>query len=129
VFAPSGDLYVAEQASGAIARIGAGGAVTRIASGMDSPHAIALDAEGNLLYVAEMGANRIALDTPSGAVATHIAGVQAPFDLEFSPQGELVVSSSSPGASWRTKGTGGHGSSRRACSGRTALRSTEPARS
>ena len=58
LFAPSGELYVAEQTSGEIARIAPDGRVTRIVKGFSDPHDLALDAQGSL-YVAETGAGRI----------------------------------------------------------------------
>lgn len=90
LFAPSGDLYVAEQTSGAIAKIAPDGRVTRIAKGLADPHDLAIDAEGNL-YVAETGANRVARISPAGAVTTFIAGLAKPVDLDFNSNGELLV--------------------------------------
>lgn len=90
LFAPSGDLYVAEQTSGDIARIAPDGRVTRVAKGLSDPHDLALDTKGNV-YVAETGTNRVARISPAGAVTTYIAGLAAPVDLDFNPQGELLV--------------------------------------
>lgn len=89
-FAPSGDLYVAEQKSGEIARINPAGSVTRIARGLAGPHDLALDADGNL-YVAEMHANRVAMISRAGSVSTYIPNINAPVDLDFGPRGELFV--------------------------------------
>ncbi len=58
LFAPSGDLYVVEQASGDITKIAPDGQRTRITKDLSNPHDLAMDAEGNL-YVAETGASRI----------------------------------------------------------------------
>ncbi len=90
LFAPSGDLYVVEQASGEIAKIAPDGRVTRIAKGFSNAHDIAMDAEGNL-YVAETGAGRVARISPTGEVTTYIASLSVPVDLDFNPRGELLV--------------------------------------
>lgn len=90
LFAPSGDLYVAEQKSGTIAKISADGHVTRIAFGLSSPHDLAIDAKGNI-YVADTAANRVAMVSPTGTVTTYIANLDGPVDLDFNPQGELLV--------------------------------------
>ena len=90
VFGPSGELYVAEQSGGSVARIGTDGRVTRIAKGFSHPHDLAIDAKGTL-YLAEFGADRVATISPAGVVATYIDKVPSPVDLDFSPQGELLV--------------------------------------
>lgn len=90
LIAPDGSMYVAEQRSGAVARIDVDGRITRIAQGLRSPHDLALDAAGNI-YVAETGMNRVAKITRSGAVTTFIDGLDSPVDLDFSPDGELWV--------------------------------------
>lgn len=90
LFASSGDLYVAEQTSGDIARIAPDGRVIRVAKGLADPHDLALDPRGNV-YVAETGTNRVARISPAGKVTTYIAGLAAPVDLDFNPQGELLV--------------------------------------
>ncbi len=90
LIAPDGAMYVAEQRSGAIARIDVDGRVTRIAKGLRSPHDLALDAAGNL-YVAETGADRVAKIDRSGAITTFIRDLESPVDLDFSPDGELWV--------------------------------------
>ena len=56
---PAGNLFVSDEIGGRILRADAKtSAVSTIASGLDRPGEIALDAEGNL-YVAEQGLNRI----------------------------------------------------------------------
>src|SRR5512144_2961277 len=90
VFASSGDLFVAEQSGGSVARIDREGRVTRIARGFSHPHDLAFDAQGNL-YVADSSANRVARIAPAGEVATYLSDVEFPVDLDFSPQGELLV--------------------------------------
>lgn len=90
LFAPDGAMYVAEQRSGAIARIDGDGKITRIAQGLRSPHDLALDAAGNL-YVAETGAGRVAKIDRAGAVTTYIAELESPVDLDFAPDGDLWV--------------------------------------
>lgn len=90
LIAPDGVMYVAEQRSGAVARIDADGKITRIAQGLQSPHDLARDAAGNL-YVAETGADRVAKIDRSGAVTTFIADLESPVDLDFAPDGELWV--------------------------------------
>lgn len=90
LIAPDGVMYVAEQKSGAIARIGTDGKVQRIARGFQSPHDLDLDAAGNL-YVADTGAGRVAKIAPSGAVTTFIADLESPVDLAFAPDGDLWV--------------------------------------
>jgi len=87
---PSGDLYVAEQKSGSIAKITPDGKITRIADGFVSPHDLAIDAKGNI-YVADTGARRVAMISPAGTVTTYIANLDGPVDLDFNPQGELLV--------------------------------------
>lgn len=90
VFGPSGELYIAEQSGGSVAKLGRDGRVVRIAKGFSHPHDLAIDAQGNL-YLADSGANRIARISPSGEVTTHIDKVQFPVDLDFNPRGELLI--------------------------------------
>ncbi|GAB4176706.1 MAG: hypothetical protein Fur0039_19840 [Rhodocyclaceae bacterium] len=90
VFGPSGELYVAEQSGGSIAKVTPGGRVTRIAEGFSDPHDLAIDGKGNL-YLAESGANRVARISPAGAITTWLDKVEFPADLDFSPRGELLV--------------------------------------
>lgn len=90
LFAPSGDLYVAEQKSGSIAKITPDGKITRIADGFVSPHDLAIDAKGNI-HVADTGAGRVAMISPAGTVTTYIANLDGPVDLDFNPLGELLV--------------------------------------
>jgi DNA-binding beta-propeller fold protein YncE len=90
LIAPNGLMYVAEQKSGTVARIGTDGKVQRIASGFHSPHDLDLDASGNL-YVADTGAGRVAKIAPSGAVSTFIDDLESPVDLAFAPDGDLWV--------------------------------------
>jgi sugar lactone lactonase YvrE len=90
LFGRTGELYVAEQNGGTIARVGPNGDVKRIASGFSSPHDMAIDGEGNL-YVADSGNDRIARISPAGQVTTYIDKVPTPVDLDFNPQGELLV--------------------------------------
>lgn len=52
VFGSAGELYVAEQSGGAVAKVTPDGRVTRIADGFSDPHDIAIDANGDL-YVAD----------------------------------------------------------------------------
>jgi glucose/arabinose dehydrogenase len=88
--APSGDLYVAEQKSGSIAKITPDGKITRIADGFVSPHDLAIDAKGNI-YVAETATGRVAMISPTGKVTTYLADLDGPVDLDFNPHGELLV--------------------------------------
>jgi glucose/arabinose dehydrogenase len=88
VFGRSGELYVAEQSGGSVAKIGSDGRTARIAKGFSHPHDLAIDAQG-YLYLADSGANRIARISPSGEVTTYIDNVQFPVDLD--PQGELLI--------------------------------------
>src|SRR5690349_16386041 len=90
VFAPSGDLYIAEQSGGSVARLGRDGRIVRIAKGFSHPHDLAIDAQGNL-YLADSVANRIARISPSGEITTYLDSVQFPVDLDFNPQGELLI--------------------------------------
>jgi len=90
VFGRSGELYIAEQSGGSVAKMGRDGRVVRIARGFSHPHDLAIDAQGNL-YLADSGANRIARISPSGEVTTYIDTVEFPVDLDFSPQGELLI--------------------------------------
>lgn len=90
MFSPSGDLFVAEQFGGTIARISPEGKVSRFAKGFSAPHDLAFDASG-YLYVADTGANRVARITPEGAVTTYITPLNVPVDLAFHPNGELYV--------------------------------------
>ena len=90
LFSPSGDLFVAEQSGGTIARITPDGGVSRFAKGLSAPHDLAFDASG-YLYVADTGANRVARISPEGSVTTYIPGLNVPVDLAFHPNGELFV--------------------------------------
>jgi DNA-binding beta-propeller fold protein YncE len=90
LFLPSGDLVVAEEGAGRIAKINRDGRVSRLAGGLRGPHDIEADAKGNL-YVAETGRDRVALITPAGQVTTYIGNLGGPVDLAFNPAGELLV--------------------------------------
>jgi len=90
LFDPDGTLFVAEQRSGTIARIGVDGKAVRIAEGLSSPHDLARDYEGHL-YVAETGAARVSKVARSGSVSTYIENLEAPVDLDFAPDGQLWV--------------------------------------
>lgn len=91
VFGRSGELYIAEQSGGSVAKIGRDGRIVRIAKGFSHPHDLAIDAQG-YLYLADSGADRIARISPSsGEVTSYIDTVQFPVDLDFNPQGELLV--------------------------------------
>lgn len=86
---PAGDMYVAEQGRGTIARIGSDGRITRI-GGFSQPHDIAIDARGNL-YVADTGNQRIAIVTPERKVSTWVGDLKRPVDIVFNAAGELLV--------------------------------------
>jgi serine/threonine protein kinase, bacterial len=90
LFGPTGELYVAEQNGGTVAKVGPNGDVQRIAKGFSSPHDLAIDREGNL-YVADSDNDRIARISTTGQVTTYIDKVPSPVDLDFNPQGELLV--------------------------------------
>ncbi len=90
LFGRAGELYVAEQNGGTVAKVGSNGDVQRIASGFSSPHDLAIDGDGSL-YVADSGNDRIARISPAGQVTTFIDKVPTPVDLDFNPQGELLV--------------------------------------
>lgn len=90
IFHTSGELFVAEQSGGSVARITPDGRVSRFAKGFSAPHDLAFDGSG-YLYVAETGANRVARVSPDGFVTTYIPGLNAPVDLAFHPNGELFV--------------------------------------
>jgi sugar lactone lactonase YvrE len=86
---PTGDMVVAEQGGGTIARIAADGKVTRI-GGFRQPHDVAMDARGNL-YVADTGNQRIAIVTPDRKVSTWVGDLKRPVDIVFNAAGELLV--------------------------------------
>ena len=90
LFSRSGDLFVAEQSGGSIARITPDGGVNLFAKGLSTPHDLAFDVSG-YLYVADTGANRVARVSPEGSVTTYIPGLDVPVDLAFHPNGELFV--------------------------------------
>jgi sugar lactone lactonase YvrE len=89
LFAPGGDLLVAEQGGGTVARISPDGKIKRV-GGFRQPHDVAIDAKGNL-YVADAGNNRIAMVMPDGKVSSWVEGLKNPVDLAFNAAGELVV--------------------------------------
>jgi gluconolactonase len=97
-----GDLYVVEIAGGAIARLGADGAVTRVAETGGGPNGATLDAAGRLWVTQNGGMSRRnratagiqRVDPATGEVAyvvTEVAGLtlDAPNDLAFGPDGRL----------------------------------------
>lgn len=90
LFLPSGDLVVAEEGAGRIAKIDRDGRVSRIIGGLRGPHDIEADAKGNL-YIAETGRDRVALITPTGTITTYVGDLGGPVDLAFNPAGELLV--------------------------------------
>jgi streptogramin lyase len=58
-----GDIWVAEEAGGAIARINLAGKVSRVAGGLVGPHDLDIDSNGNL-YVAETATGRVLIIRP-----------------------------------------------------------------
>ena len=81
--AADGVLYVAENLTGTLLRIGEGGPET-IAEGLDQPEGLA--AANGSIYVVEAGAGRvIAVDAASGELTTIVEGLQ----LHVPPSGEF----------------------------------------
>jgi DNA-binding beta-propeller fold protein YncE len=87
---PYGGLWVAEQRSGRIAKVGKDGKVTRIGGTFQNPHDLDMDAKGNL-YVAETNTGRVMTISPAGVVKIYAEYLDGPVDLAFSPTGELLV--------------------------------------
>ena len=96
LFSRSGDLFVAEQSGGSIARITPDGSVNRFAKGFSDPHDLAFDASG-YLYVADTGANRVARVSPEGSVTTYIPGLNVPVDPAFDEAGNLFTAETGAG--------------------------------
>jgi molecular chaperone DnaK len=71
---PDGAVYIADYRSGSIRKV-VGGTISTIATKLDYPQGIAVDATGNL-FVADVGNHRIARIDASGSVTT-VAGTLA----------------------------------------------------
>jgi sugar lactone lactonase YvrE len=109
-FSPSGQLYVAEEGSGRISRIGVGGNVTPVLGGLTNPEGIAFDDIGNLYVVEDAQAGRVIKMATDGMTTTLAADRDAPEGIAWSAGGNLYFTESNaefaPGPSeFRTRVT------------------------
>jgi streptogramin lyase len=84
----SGNTYASEL-GGRVVRVDrTTGAVTQLATGLDRPHGLVVDADGNVV-VCETLANRVV--RIAGGVTTLADGLNQPVDVARAPDGSLVV--------------------------------------
>ncbi len=89
-------LYVSSL-DGRIRRVAPDGTTEVFVEGLNWPHGVAFDANGNLL-VADQGRDRIARFAPDGTeLAPFTVQINAPVGLDFDHQGNLFVSERSSG--------------------------------
>ena len=86
-----GNVFVADRAQGAVARIAPDGARTRVARGLAHPIGLALDPAGRLL-IAEEKAGRVVRIEPNGRRTVLVAGVTRPRWLAVLEDGTLFIS-------------------------------------
>ena len=88
---PDGNLVVSVRDQGTILRVSPAGYLSQtIASGLDRPHGLAFDSEGNL-YVAEFGGNIKKIAASGGEPLTLTTGQGPLEDLEFDEYGNLYA--------------------------------------
>lgn len=103
VLDPSGNVYVADQASQRIMKYDANGvfqsAITLSSTPSDGPVGLALDTQGNL-YASMALEPDVKMFSPSGALLETIGNgdMTAPVGLAFDPLGNLYVTDSAAGA-------------------------------
>ena len=68
----------------------ASGAQRTIASGLNGPNGVAVDADGNL-YVSEIVTGLVEKITPSGAMSTYITGLSSPSRVATDSSGDVFV--------------------------------------
>lgn len=86
-----GTVYVSDASEpGSIRRIATDGTVSTVASGFDTPSAIAVDAAG-AVYVAETGGNAIRKVASDGTVSTVAEGFNGPIGIAVDRAGRLIV--------------------------------------
>src|SRR4051812_5367637 len=86
--------YTQYSGSGSVSKLVVGGSTTTLASSLNFPSQLALDAGGNL-YVSNQGAHNVFKITPGGAVTTFVSGITNANGLAFDSAGNLYVSSTS----------------------------------
>ncbi|MDF9833193.1 TonB-dependent receptor [Ereboglobus sp. PH5-5] len=91
-----GNLYIADTDNNSIRKISADGTVSTLATGLNQPSSIVLDAAGTALYVADSASNTIKkIDTATGNVTTlALTGAPAlnsPHGLVLDASGNLYV--------------------------------------
>jgi len=87
-------VYASSTFDGVIYRVDPSGAKSVLAAGLDQPHGLALDANGNV-FVAEVGRDRITKITPNGIQSTFYQferGFDNPEALAFDANGTLYAS-------------------------------------
>lgn len=86
-YAPNGDVFVSE-IGGRVLRL-SGTTVSVVASGLASPHGLAVTPDG-VLYVCETGANRL-LRVTGGVVTVAASDLRLPVDVAAGPAGVFVA--------------------------------------
>lgn len=82
--APSGDLFIADGASGTVRKVDSQRRISTVAIGLQGPHGLALDTEGNL-YVAESSAHRVRRIATDGSIAVVAGSGRAGFGGDGGP--------------------------------------------
>jgi sugar lactone lactonase YvrE len=88
-FDEAGMLYAAAS-SGEVYRFAPGGTRSLFVSGLNSPHGLAFDTDGDL-YVGSYFGQRVYRVTPDGVATTFATGLGGAFGLAFDPGGDLFV--------------------------------------
>jgi sugar lactone lactonase YvrE len=97
-FGPDDLLYVAEETGGQVSRVGPGGTITPVITGLAKPEGIDFDETGNLYVVEDVTGGRVVKRATNGVTTTVVSGLEAPEGITWhddgSPAGILYITES-----------------------------------
>jgi Chitobiase/beta-hexosaminidase C-terminal domain len=99
-FDESGNLFVADEGTGALYKFTPAGVRTTFAVGLPVPVGVAFDSAGNV-FATEFGSGNIYKFTPDGVRTTFASGLFEPQGLAFDSEGNLFVAVSGEGAVYK----------------------------